>query len=223
MATITVMDWQRALLFIDGRFNRVLAPGRHRYRGRRSTVHTLDLRPRSLVIAGQDLLTSDGVTLKLSALTVWRITDPLAYLTGSADTEQALYSAVQIAVRDAVAASTFDGAIADRAGLSAGLTEAVAAQVRALGIDVTSAVVKDLMLPGELRRAATDTLLAREQGRAELERARGEAAALRTLGNVARLLEEHPALLQLRTIQAATTAGSTIVLTPDPGRTPIAG
>jgi hypothetical protein len=35
-------------------------------------------------------------------------------------------------------------------------------------------------------------VLAREQGRADLERARAEAASLRTLANVARLLEEHP-------------------------------
>ena len=35
------------------------------------------------------------------------------------------------------------------------------------------------------------------------ERARSEAAALRSLANTARLLEEHPGLLHLRTLQAA--------------------
>ncbi len=53
-----------------------------------------------------------------------------------------------------------------------------------------------------------------------LERARGEAAALRTLANAARLVEEHPALLRLRTIQAATGPGNTVVLTTDPDRLP---
>jgi uncharacterized membrane protein YqiK len=75
------------------------------------------------------------------------------------------------------------------------------------------------MLPGELRRATTETLLARENGKAELERARAEAASLRTLANAARLLDEHPALLQLRTVQAAATPGTKIVLnlgTPTP-------
>ncbi|MFC3383315.1 slipin family protein [Couchioplanes azureus] len=216
MATITVMEWQRTLLFTDGRFTRVLGPGRHRYRRRRVTLHTVDVRPRATAVQGQDVLTADGVTLKLSALAHWRIADPHAYLTGAAAADLRLYSAVQLAVRDAVAAVTFDEVLADRSRLSAGLVEAASPALDGLGIELTSAVVKDLMLPGELRRAATETLLARENGRAELERARAEAAALRTLANAARLLEQHPALLRLRTIQAAAAPGATVVLNPDP-------
>jgi regulator of protease activity HflC (stomatin/prohibitin superfamily) len=223
MAEITVMDWERTLLFTDGRFTRVLQPGRHRYRRRRASLYTLDMRRRSTVVPGQELLTSDGVALKLSALAVWRIADPLAYVTASANAEQALYAAVQLTIRDAVAALTFDDVLADRNRLSAGLVEAATAQIDGLGMELTSAVVKDLMVPGELRRAATETLLAREKGRAELERARAEAGSLRTLANVARLLEEHPTLLHLRTIQAAATPGTTIVLTPDPNRLPTHG
>jgi regulator of protease activity HflC (stomatin/prohibitin superfamily) len=215
MAKITVMDWQRVVEFIDGRFTRLLPPGRHRYRRRRTSLHTVDTRQRSVVVPGQELLTSDGVTLKVSVLVTWRVADPLAHLTAATNAEQELYIAAQLAVRDAVATCTFDEVLADRARLSAGLAEAVAARVEGLGLDVTSAQVKDLMLPGELRRAATERLLARENGLAELERARAEAASLRTLANAARLIEEHPALLQLRTIQAAATPGTTIVLSPN--------
>src|SRR5690606_19867583 len=100
------------------------------------------------------------------------------------------------------------------------LVEATARQIDGLGIEVISVAVRDLMLPGELRRAVTETMLAREKGRAELERARAEAAALRTLANAARLMEEHPTLLRLRAIQAAEAPGSTVVLTTDPDRQP---
>ena len=61
---------------------------------------------------------------------------------------------------------------------------------------------------------AAKVVLARPRGQAELERARAEAAALRSLANTARLLADHPALLQLRTVQAAERSGSTVVLTP---------
>jgi regulator of protease activity HflC (stomatin/prohibitin superfamily) len=110
--------------------------------------------------------------------------------------------------------------LADRGRLSTGLAEATAARLDGLGIALVSATVKDLMLSGELRRAATETLLARERGKAELEHARAEAASLRTLANAAKLLQDHPALLQLRTIQAAASPGTTIVLTPDPSYVP---
>jgi regulator of protease activity HflC (stomatin/prohibitin superfamily) len=82
---------------------------------------------------------------------------------------------------------------------------------------VDEVVLRDLMLPGELRRAYSETALARERGKAELERARGETAALRSLANSAKLLEEHPSLLHLRTIQAAGEPGTTIVLSPNGG------
>ncbi|MEH1128396.1 slipin family protein [Micromonospora sp. CPCC 206061] len=216
MAKTTIMEWQRGLLFTDGRFTRELPPGRHRYRRRRTHLHVVDVRPRTIVVSGQELLTADSVTLRVSTVATWRISQPLAFLTGSADTGQELYTAVQLAIRDAVAALTFDEVLADRGRLSTGLAEAAAPRVAEHGIELLSATVKDLMLPGELRRAATETLLARESGKADLERARAEAAALRTLANAARLLEEHPALLHLRTIQAATTPGATVVLTPDP-------
>lgn len=94
----------------------------------------------------------------------------------SANVEHALYAGVQLAIRDAVATVTFDDVISDRGRLSNGLVEAATARIEGLGIELTELVVKDLMLPGELRRAATETLLAREHGRAEVERGRGQSS-----------------------------------------------
>ena len=58
----------------------------------------------------------------------------------------------------------------------------------------------------------TQTLMAREAGRAALERARGDAAALRSLANTAKLLEDHPTLLQLRTLEVAAQPGTKVIL-----------
>lgn len=110
------------------------------------------------------------------------------------------------------ASATLDEALADRARLSVDLPELVAERVAELGIEVSGVRARDLMLPGELRRAAMDVIVTRERGRAELERARAEAATLRSLSNTARLLEEHPALLHLRTLQAAGEPGTKLVI-----------
>ncbi len=214
MATVTVMEYQRVVRFVDGRLAGVLEPGRHRYRRARTTLSILDVRPQQLTVPGQDLLTADGLTVKVSLLVGWRIADAARYLTGAARPLDVLYAAAQIAARDALAAVTLEAALADRPALSAGLTELVAAAAAEVGIEVTTVAVKDLMLGAELRRAYAETALARERGRADLERARSEAAALRALANTARLLEEHPALLHLRTLQAAAEPGTTVVLTP---------
>lgn len=207
----TVMDWQRTLLFRDGVLERVLEPGRHRYDAERCSLVTVDIRPRVLQVAGQELLTRDGLSLRVSFAADWAVTDPVAFTTGAQHAETVLYGAVQEVARDLVAAHTLDELIADRALLGGG-KDAVAAQVERLGIQVDALRAKDLMLPGELRKAALETVLARERGRAELERARAEAAALRSLANTAKLLTDNPVLLRLRTLQVAAGPGAKVVL-----------
>jgi hypothetical protein len=68
------------------------------------------------------------------------------------------------------------------------------------------------MVPGELRLAALRVVTARQEGLAALERARGETAALRSLANAARLADDNPALITLRTLRAIETGGATVVL-----------
>ncbi|MTE12619.1 slipin family protein [Nocardia aurantiaca] len=208
---VTVMDWQRTLLYRDGVLAEVLEPGRHRYDDKRCTLVTVDMRPRMLHVGGQELLTADGLTLRVSFAADWVVTDPVAFTTGAQNAEVVLYGAVQEVARDLVAARTLDELIADRAVLGSG-KEAVAAAVDPLGIRVEAVRAKDLMLPGELRKAALETVLARERGRAELERARAEAAALRSLANTAKLLTDNPVLLRLRALQVAATPGAKVVL-----------
>ncbi|MGW4766620.1 slipin family protein [Nocardia sp. NPDC004278] len=209
----TVMAWQRTLLYRDGTLERVLEPGRHRYDNRRCTLIVVDMRPRLLTVSGQELLTRDGLALRVSYAVNWQVTAPEQFTTGAQYPEQVLYAAVQDAARRAVAGHTLDELVADRGLLVGDLVE-IATAVTGLGVRVDGVTARDLMLPGELRRAALETVLAKERGRAELERARAEAAALRSLANTARLLEEHPALLRLRTLQVAATPGAQVVLDP---------
>jgi regulator of protease activity HflC (stomatin/prohibitin superfamily) len=74
-------------------------------------------------------------------------------------------------------------------------------------------VVRDIMLPGALKSAFQAEITARQEARAELERARGEAAVLRSMANTAQLLEKSPQLIQLKLLQTlAATSGNTIVV-----------
>jgi regulator of protease activity HflC (stomatin/prohibitin superfamily) len=75
------------------------------------------------------------------------------------------------------------------------------------------AEIKDVMFPGDLKRVFSQVVRARQEGLAALERARGETAALRSLANAASLLEQRPALLQLRILQAVgSEGGNTLVV-----------
>jgi SPFH domain/Band 7 family protein len=114
-----------------------------------------------------------------------------------------------------VAAIPSDALLAQRVDIAAQLLARVQPQTATVGVTVHAVEIKDVMLPGDLKRAFAEVLKARQEGQAALERARGESAALRNLANAARVLENNPAPMNLRVLQslsAAQNAGSTLVL-----------
>ena len=62
--------------------------------------------------------------------------------------------------------------------------------------------VLDLQPSGAMRQAQAELLKTEIEGQIMLARARNEAAALRNLLNSARLVREHPKLLELRILAA---------------------
>jgi regulator of protease activity HflC (stomatin/prohibitin superfamily) len=213
MATITVREYERAVRFVDGRVRDVLGPGRHRYRARRTEMCRVDMRPQLVPVAGQEVLTSDGVTVRVTTVLRLTVTDPVTYLTASQDARGEVYAAAQQALRAVVSGVNLEALLGARATFGEQLLGQIQAVSARTGIEVDEVNLRDVMLPGELKRAFAQQALAREQGKAELERARAEAATLRSLANTAKLLEEHPALLRLRTLQVAEQDGTELRLT----------
>lgn len=209
---IVVQEWERVLLYRDGRFEELLGPGRHRRFRLRRRAFRVSVRPRLLTVAGQEVLTADGLSVKLSLLVRCRVAEARRWHEAVEDPDGFLYGALQVAVREAVATRSLDELLPGRAALGGELVAAVEAVVGEVGLALDAVAVRDLMVPAELRRAAADAATARAQGFAALERARSEVAATRALANAARMLADNPGLLQLRTLQAVEAGGATVVL-----------
>jgi regulator of protease activity HflC (stomatin/prohibitin superfamily) len=213
---ITVCDWERAVLFRHGRLEEVLAPGRHRRWRAGYTVRPVDMRPWVLLVPTQEVPTSDGATVKITLAGRVRIVDPFVYLTAVRDAEQALYLALQVGLREVLAGTSVDDLLTNRNVIAEQLTSSVRG-VDPLGIEIEQLEVKDIILPADLKRAQSEVLLARAEGLAALERARGETAALGSLANAARLASDNPALLQLRLLQQLdATSGHTVIIGTPP-------
>jgi regulator of protease activity HflC (stomatin/prohibitin superfamily) len=220
---IVVQEWERVLLYRDGRFEELLGAGRHRrLRWRRRRVR-VQVRPRLLVVPSQEVLTADGLSVKVSLVVAVRTADPRRWHEAAEDADGFVYAALKIALREAVGARTLDELLAARGSLPDDLRGRVEGAAEAVGVAVESLSLRDVMVPAELRRAAAEVATARARGQAALERARSEVAATRALANAARLVAEQPALLQLRTLQAVEAGGATVVLTNGPaGVEPVA-
>jgi regulator of protease activity HflC (stomatin/prohibitin superfamily) len=205
-----VLKWESAIVIDRKGTLRAVQPGYHR-RKLREKWHILDLRPVWLSIAPQEVLSADSLQLRVTPVIRYQVTDAALWLTGTQESANSLYVLAQLALREVIAAKTLDELVIQRSTLLTDARAQLATKVEALGAEILEFEVRDLTLPSELRTALSETALAKEQGRARLERARSEAAALRSLANTAQLLEAHPSLLELRAIEAAGTSGQFIV------------
>ena len=201
--TITVYAHQRALEFLDGRLSRVLDPGRYRRRIR-AVYRAVDIRVQLAAIPLQEIPAADGIQVKVSAQFRYYVADPVAHDQVAVNPADLVYVAVQQALREGVVGLRSDELFGSaRADLGRQLTEAATRSGAEVGIGIRSVEVKDVLLPTELRNATLEALVVQRQGQAKLEAARAETAALRSLANAAKLLDDHPALARLRLVQAA--------------------
>jgi regulator of protease activity HflC (stomatin/prohibitin superfamily) len=209
-----VTEGMAGLLYQDGKLVETLAAGRHVRSGKNLRVVSIDTRKTLLQVAGQEVLSADNVGVKLSVVLTIQIVDAVKSALAVDNHVMHLYSAAQSAIRTIVAGIAMEALLLQRVAIGAQLRELIAAQAEAIGVQVHAVEVRDVMLPGELRKAFSEVLKARQEGQAALERARGESAALRSLANAARLIEGQPALATLRFLQTleASDAGRTIVM-----------
>jgi len=223
VTVVTVRDYQRGLHYRGGRLVGLLSTGTHIAIRPIQEIQLLDARPTQMTVPGQEILTSDGVALRVSLTARYVVADPVAALTNDQSWFAALYAALHAGLRDAIAGRTADDILAARAELGPAVAESVASEIARIGVELLGVDVRDVMVPSELKRAFAGIVAARREGEAALERARGEQAALRALANAGRLVEENPGLLQLRVLQQlGGTSGNTIMLdlAGSPGRSP---
>jgi len=219
---VIVLEYEKGLRYVKGRFDRVLAPGQYWYLPFSTVIHKIDIRPRFLSITGQEVLSSDGVTLKTSLAANYEIVDAETAVNKVQSFEQALYLELQLALREIIGSADIDTVLNSRNELSKKLMDACEAKVRALGLKLISVDLKDIMFPGKLKEMFAQVVNARKEGLAALEKARGETAALRNLANAARMIQDNPNLLQLRLVQAlGQSSGNTLVLGMPSNGTPI--
>ncbi len=219
---VTIHDYERGLRFSRGRLTGLVEPGVHVTFGPLSEIWPLDVRPTMLPVEGQEVLTADGVAAKISLVARYEVGDPVAALTRDSAWQRTLYLLLQLALRDAVTRRTMDETLAARRELGPEIREAAAGRLAALGVELLEVEVRDVMLPGELKRSYASVLAARKDGEAALERARAETAALRSLANAGRSVADNPGLLQLRILQElGASSGNTVVFgAPDAGLMP---
>ena len=217
---VIVEAYEKGLKFRDGRFVGVLDPGRHRVRTlfARERIEKIDMRLRTMILQGQEVMTLDKVTIRLSALIQLKVKDPAAAVLKVDNYAAQLYGAVQLALRDYIGSVEFDTLLQEKGRIGAQVLDAVRLDAAGYGIDLVDVGIRDLVLPGEMKAILNKVMEARKQAEASMIARREEVAATRSLANTAQLLEKNPVLMRLKELEAlekVVANGGSVVVSPE--------
>ncbi len=205
LVELTVLQHQRGLKYVQGRFERQLEPGRYVYWSHpeaKVSVAVLDIRQQQLALAGQELMTKDKVTLRLSLTAEYAPSEVPTAVHAVADVKEALYLLIQLAARDYVAGVTLDELLEGRDAMTRHLEHLVVPQARQYGVTVRRVGVKDIVLPGEMKIILNRVIEAEKQAAASVILRREEAAATRNMAQTAKIIADNPVLMRLKELDA---------------------
>jgi regulator of protease activity HflC (stomatin/prohibitin superfamily) len=191
------------VLFIDGRYVGQLEPGLYAFwrDAADSRVVELDLREAQIDVSGQEIMTLDKVTLRMNALVTYVIKDARRAVSAANDVRQSLYREVQLALRAVIGGRELDSFLTGKDEVAQELELQVREQATALGLEVRSVGIKDVILPGEMKDLMNRVTEAKKAAEANLIARREETAAMRSQSNTAKLLAENPTLMRLRELE----------------------
>jgi regulator of protease activity HflC (stomatin/prohibitin superfamily) len=216
---ITIMEYERGVLFQRGKLIGLLEPGHYQFwRQTQPVVFTVPLRLQSIIITGQEMLTADMIGIRLTLIITYRITDPIMAVSNTANLYGDIHQDAQLVLREAVTARELEALLEDRGSLSDELLEALRPRVATYGVELILVGTRDIILPGRMRDLMLLEVEADRAGRADLIRARHETAAARARANTAKILGENPQIARMQEIEAlATLAGGAgnLVLLPN--------
>ncbi len=191
------------LLYRDGVLVERLGAGLHVFwKGNgKVTWKAIDRREQVADVAGQEIMTSDKVTLRVNLLVTWVVTDAVRAVTSVGDYAQALYREAQLVLRAAVGTRTLDALLGDKEAVGAEVRTALASRAEAIGVAVKSVGLRDIILPGDMKTLLNQVIAATKEAEANLIKRREETAAARSQANTAKLLAESPQLARLKELE----------------------
>ncbi len=197
---VDVVEGFKGLFFKNGKFEKLFDPGRYLFWKNSAKIkfYHVDMREKVMDISGQDIMTSDKVTLRLNAVLCYHVVDALKSVSSNEDSVQALYREAQLAVRAVIGTYDIDTLLSDKEKIAADLESSVKKRAADFGIEIISLGIRDIILPGEMKDLLNRVIEAKKAADANLITRREETAAIRSQANTAKILENNPTLMRLR-------------------------
>jgi regulator of protease activity HflC (stomatin/prohibitin superfamily) len=200
---VQVPEHGAGILWIDGKVERLLAPGSYAFWkfNRNVSVELVDLRLQALEVTGQEILTRDKVALRLNLSATWRYADVLKAYKELAKPADHLYRELQFGLRAAVGTRTLDELLENKSVIDEVVTAQATTKLAGYGLHLDGVGVKDIVLPGEMKTILAQVVEAGKAAEANVIRRREETAATRSLLNTAKVMEGNPIALRMKELE----------------------
>ena len=212
-------EYERAVVFLLGRFQKVTGPGLVVIVPGLQKVIRVDLRTVVLEVPTQDVISRDNVSVKVSAVIYFRIIDAKNSVIEVKDYLNATSQLAQTTLRSVLGKHQLDDMLAEREKLNTDIQAALDSQTSGWGIKVSNVEIKQIDLTESMIRAIARQAEAERERRAKVIHAEGELQAADKLMQAAEILSRQPQALHLRYLETLTVIGAdknTTVIFPLP-------
>lgn len=201
--SINVESYEKAVLLVDGKYAQMLQPGIYFFWRNNITVvmSRVDMRMQQLEINGQEILTKDKAALRMNAWAQYKVDDIEKAVLKNKEYDKQLYVAFQLALREYVAGYNFDELLEKKESIAPFILQSVKEKAEALGVEVNSFGIRDIVLPGDVKEIMNRVLIAEKTAQANTIMRREETASTRSLLNTAKLMEENAMLWKLKEME----------------------
>jgi regulator of protease activity HflC (stomatin/prohibitin superfamily) len=208
-ATVKILrEYERAVVFTLGRFQRVKGPGLVLLFPFIQEMVRVDLRIQVIEIPPQDVISQDNVSMKVDAVLYFNVVDPERAIIKVSEFRPATIMLAQTTLRAVLGQHQLDEMLSERKKLSTDVQSILDSQTEAWGIKVTNVEIRTVELTPNMIRAIAKQAEAERDRRAKVIHAEAEFQASQTLVNAATILGSVPAAMQLRYLQTLTEIGA---------------
>ena len=197
-----INQYQRGVKFTLGKYTGIMEPGWRLVWPIVQSYRKVDMRVKAVDVPDQKAITRDNVSVLVNAVIYYKVESAEKAVLEVEDFFYAISQYAQTTMRNIVGEATLDELLAGREKIAERIREIVDKETDAWGLKVNNVELKDVSLPGDMERTIAKQAEAERETRAVIINSEGELAAAKNMSEAARILNEQPGALHLRTLQS---------------------
>ena len=196
-----IPQYERGVIFRMGKVKQPKGPGMVLVIPLIDKLQRVDMRTITHDVPGQDIITKDNVSVRVSAVVYFRVVDAIKASVEIENYKAATSQLAQTTLRSVCGQEDLDHILSERDAKNKKMLEILDHETDPWGISISKVELKEIDLPESMQRAMAKQAEAERERRATIINADGELQAAAKLSEAAELIAKEPITLQLRYLQ----------------------